>query len=188
MSKHPWQQYASAPVFLKALTWLTIVSFGFVLFHSYMLFTDYEPQRWVQEIYFNLLSGLPFFLFLTGSLIHEKKLRLFTLGFFSVFFAGYVLNILNAWEMVNISGLQWIMGITLLGLLVCYLVHFFRKKKGVLDFIKLLWFICISYSFLAQRFVPGGGHAGKFLLAAICLFPLLMIWGLFAFFRKHRTG
>jgi hypothetical protein len=181
---HPWRHYSTSPLFLKILSWLTVLGCGFVIFHFYMLWTDYEPQRWVQELYFNLLCGLPFFLFLTGTLIHDKKLRVLTGIFFGVFTICYFLNVLNAWDYLAIGGLQWPLGVSLLGLFIVYLVHFSRKKIMLLEIVKLLWFISISYSFLAQRFIPGGGKAGYFLLASMFLFPLMMALGFWKYFRK----
>jgi hypothetical protein len=184
---HPNEKYDTSPLPLKITAWLSLIACGFVIFHTAMLWTNFNPQRWVQEVYFNLLCGLPFFLFLTGTLIHDRRLRIPTALFFTVFFIAYVVNIFNAWEVVSVGRLQYVLGVALLGLFVTYCIHFFRKQKDALEYIKMAWFICISYSFLAQRFVPGGGKAGYFLLGSMILFPILMGAGFVKYFRRNKA-
>jgi hypothetical protein len=184
---HHWQHYATAPVWLKILSWICLVSTGFVSFHSIMLWGDYQPENWVQEIYFNLLCGLPLFVFTIGSMIQNKKFRWPLLVFGGVFGGGYLLNIFNKWYELEISHLQWVGGISLLGWFVSYCIHLVKKNKKAYDIVHFIWFASISWSYIAQRFVPGGGKAGYFLLTSMILFPVIMVWGFIRFFKEPKA-
>jgi hypothetical protein len=180
--KHPWQRYSTSPAWLKIICWLSLAGFAFVLFHTWMIKADYEPEVWISEIYFNLFFGLPFFLFLSGSLIHEKTSGKIAVALFGLFFAGYFVNFLNSKHLADISYMQYVTGISLVALFILYLIHLVKKKKQLLDIPKLLWFVSVSYIYIAQRFIPGGGHAGKVLELLIYLFLVVMIWGILNYF------
>lgn len=176
--------YHNSSLLLKIIFWLTLVALGFVLFHFTLMLLNYQAATWVTEIYFDLQCGLPFFLFLTGTFIHNKKLRIPLLLFFPAFFIGYVLNVLNRYEFISVYHLQYLMGPALLGLFVIYCIHFFQKnKKTLLDFLKIIWLLCITWAFLVPRFTSGF-YAGKFLIASMIIFPFLMGIGLYKYYRK----
>lgn len=176
--------YNNSSLLFKILFWLTLVALGFVIFHLIMMLLNYNAKTWVTEIHFDLQCGLPFFLFLTGTFIRDKKLRIPLLLFFPTFFIGYVLNVLNRYDVTSIYHIQYWMGAALVGLFVIYCIHFFKKrKKSLLDFLKILWFFSMSWSFLVPRFTFGF-YAGKFLIASLILFPFLMGFGLYTYFRK----
>lgn len=188
MQLHSWQRYSTAPLLLKLMAWCVFVAIGFLLFHSYILqFTEFAPKLWIQELYFNLLCGLPLFLLLTGASIHDKTFRWPVLLLLGVFVIAYVLNFLNFHEITDIYGLSFVMSGALVLLVLLYLAKFFLREKTVLDVLKLLWLICMSYSFIANRLIPNGGKQALFTLyAAVAILPFLMIWGMVVFFRKAK--
>lgn len=177
--------YQNSSAVFKILFWLCIPAFIFVLFHQVMMLLDFYPQTWVREIHFNLQNGIPFFLFLTGSFIRNKTLRIPMILFFSVFFLGYVLNSLDSWSIIHIRGLKWLIGPALLGLLITYILHFITKKeKRILDFLKISWFICIGYTQLSVVFPIISFKMFFFYETSGYLFIALMACGLYKFIRS----
>ena len=187
MQLHPWQRYSTAPLLLKLLTWCVFVVIGFLLFHTYILqFTEFSPKPWIQELYFNLLCGLPLFLLLTGASLHDRLFRWPVLLLVGIFFVSYVLNFLNFHEVTDIYGLSFVMSSTLVLLMLVYLAKFFLREKSLSGLLKLLWLISMSYSFIAKRLIPNGGKQALYTLyLAVGILPLMMIWGMVVFFRKE---
>lgn len=177
--------YQNASLLFKILFWLSVVSFGFVLFHFIMIQLEFYPQAWIRELHFTLQNGIPLFLFLTGTFIRNKSLRIPMILFFATFFIAYALNTLDSWGVLEIRNLKWILGPSLLGLLITYLIHFFKKeKKGILDFLKLLWFLCIAYTQLCILFSVISFKPFWFFEASTYLEIVLMSVGLFRFYRN----
>ncbi len=82
-------------------------------------------------------------------------------------------------------GLQWIIGPALFGLFVTYLIHFISKKeKGILDYLKLLWLLCIGYTQLSVLFPIISFKMFVFFEASTYIFIAMMAIGLFKFIRK----
>jgi hypothetical protein len=197
--------YKTSSPFIKILAWLTALAFVFTLFHLAMLQLDYIPNPVLGEIGTDLQHGIPFFFFLTGTSITNKTLRIPWLIFFPVFFISYVtLTVLSLdgiydWEFFNITRanyqiVKWIVGISLAGLCLTYLVHFLMRNargisnfsqlpKTILDILKLGWLLCLSYAFLSIQF-PIGFHGLFFLFLSTWFYVLLMFVGLFLYFRK----
>lgn len=191
MSDNNWSHYKTAPLLLRIFSWITIAGTLFFMFHSVILivYSDtLEPQAWVQEIYFNLFTALPIFLLFTGTLITEKKYRWPLWVFLGVFIIGHIINIFNTYELADIGGLQYPMSVALLGLFVTYVIHFIRKRKSVLDFLKISWFASLMWVYVAPRFIQSGHRAGWFLIAAECIFPVMMIVGLIQFYRTKTKN
>ncbi len=189
MPNAPTQSYHTAPLFYKILAWLTLVGLGFVAFHFFMVeLADNTAENWVREIYMTLLFGLPFFLFLTGSSLHDRKLRIPVLFFFAVFVAGYIMTQLNFYGIIDVNYVNYWMVPALGGLLLSYMVHFVLKKKiTLLDVLKFAWLIAVCWAYGGAR-VPWGKYAYQAFMVSICIFPLLMGTGLFVFFRKPRSS
>jgi hypothetical protein len=103
------------------------------------------------------------------------------------------------------------MGISLTGLFLVYLIHFFMDKtkglfsftkekfslslkspylnnlgKSVFDLLKLVWFFCIGFAFICIKF-PIGFHGLFFFNLSIWFFVFLMVVGLYRFFRKSAV-
>lgn len=145
---------------------------------------DLYPVAWLREVNFILQNGLPFFLFLTGSFIRNKKLRIPLLIFFPVFFIGYAIKTLDFWDFVDVRGVKWIICPALLGLMITYIIHFFTKRsKRVLDYIKIIWFLCIGYVLISVYFRIGFKITYLFEISA-WLSIFLMTCGLINYFRK----
>ncbi|HEU4716915.1 MAG TPA: hypothetical protein VFU15_03750 [Bacteroidia bacterium] len=177
-------RYSEAPLILRILAWPVIAGCGFVVFHALMLYLGYDAETWVKEIYITLQNGLPFFLFLTGSFVRDKKFRIPLLLFFPLFIACYFINMLYEYDVIGFGVTQWIIGPAELGLFLTYLFFFIlEKKKNVTSVLKILWFFCITWAYLVPKFTTGF-HAGSFFLASIFIFPFLMGFGLYDFFRK----
>jgi hypothetical protein len=207
--------YNNSSVFIKILAWLTVVAFGFVLFNMVMLKFNYVPKPALGEIYFTLQNGIPLFLFLVGTCIKNKHLKIPLLIFFPIFIICYFTNVFNNWDVINLRGrsaeiLKWVMGISLACLFLTYFIHFiFKKAKNlfnflkekpslligspfifklgqtVLDLLKLSWFFSIGYALICMKF-PIGFYGLTFFNLSIYLFPFLMGIGLFRYFRKSR--
>jgi hypothetical protein len=179
--------YYNSNLLLKVLSWITLAAFGFVIFHLVMMLIGFDPKPWIREVYIDLQNGIPFFLFLTGSFIRNRKLRIPMILFFSVFFIGYVLRTLDFYGLVDIDGnkLSWLIGPPLLGLLITYIIHFFSKpKKKILDYLKVIWFFCISYTLISVVFPIISYRALYFFYVTIIIFPFMMGIGFFNYFRK----
>lgn len=191
MNQGNWQNFRTAPLALKLFSFLAVLGTVFFVFHSIILIVyskTIEPQAWVQEVYFNIFTGIPIFLLFTGTMITEKRYRIALWTFLGIFILGHIINIFNTYEWIDIGGLQYPMSVALLSLFVTYCIHFFRKKKGILDIFKIIWFACLMWVYIAPRFIQSGHKAGWFLIAAQCIFPILMTIGLFQFYRNKQSN
>ncbi|HTF04035.1 MAG TPA: hypothetical protein VK826_08415 [Bacteroidia bacterium] len=190
MQTNTWNNYRTAPLLLKFFAWITILGTLFFVFHSIILIIfskTLEPAAWIQEIYFNSFCVLPIFLLFTGTFITEKKYRIPLWLFLGIFAVGHAINMLNTYEIVDIGRLQYPMSVALLGLFITYLIHFIKKQKNVLDFLKIAWFAFVMWVYIAPRFIQSGHKAGWFLIAAQLIFPVMMAIGMYHFFRKPKT-
>lgn len=176
--------YSNSSPLIRILAIVSVLVFAFVVFNIILeKFFDLYPVPWLREVHSNLQNGVPFFLFLTGSLIRNKKLRIPLLIFFPVFFIGYAIKMLNFWDLVDVRGVKWIICPALLGLMITYTIHFFTKKsKKILDYIKISWFLCISYVVLSIYFI--GFKTILLFEISTWLLVLLMTLGLINYFRK----
>lgn len=210
---HSNSSYNNSSVFIKILAWLTVIAFGFTLFNMVMLEFNMVPKPALGEIYFTLQNGIPLFLFLTGTFIKNRYLKIPMFIFFSAFSICYFINVFNNWDFIDLKGssaeiLKWSLGISLTALFLTYIIHFifskakrlfdFRKEKfsielgspfitklgqTVLDLLKLIWFFSIAYALICIKF-PIGFHGMVFFNLSIYLYPFLMGIGLFRFFRR----
>jgi hypothetical protein len=190
MNNAALRHHATSPFWYRLLAYFAVAGTLFYIFHTIILFifsATIEPEVWVQELYFNIFLGLPLFLFARGEMISRKSYRLPALIFMGISLLGYGANFLNAYEIIDVSGLQWPTSFALLGLFITYFIHFISKKKNIADYLKLVWFACIFWVFIAKRFVPHGGYAGWFLIAAQFIFPVMMIAGLFQYFKSPNS-
>lgn len=189
MTHNPWGNNKHAPVAIKALAWFSVLATIFVVAHSIIQFVfadDVAFEPWIGELYFALWQATPVFLYLTGSMIAEKKLRI-TANIFMVFYATYYLvNIGNAYEWVDIPHLQYPASAALIGLLVTWFIHFFRRKKEINDFFKFVWLFGLVYFFAVPRFVQSDHEGGNFYLASLAAFPIMMSIGLYKFFANKN--
>ncbi len=196
--------FHSASLLFKILAIACIPVLLFVIANVVISYFDIYPVKWLREVHIILQNGLPFFLFLTGSFIANKKLRTLLLIFFPLFLLTYTIKTLDAWEVIDfyeatgnlskaigISGLsnvlriKWIVGVPLLGLLITYTIHFFAKKqKNILDYVKIIWFLTIGYILLSVHF-PIGYHVTSIFEISTWILILLMTLGLINFFRKQ---
>src|ERR1041385_198228 len=141
---HYNSSYDNSSLLIKILAWLTLIAFGFVLFHLVMIAFGFVPRLYMMEIYFDLQNGIPVFLFLTGTFIQNKTFRIASILLLSVFFFGYLINAFDSYGFfdedhlnINIRGMKYVMGASLLPLLVLYSIHFIQKpQKTALDFLK----------------------------------------------------
>jgi hypothetical protein len=176
--------YSNSSLLIRILAFVSILALAFVVFNIILeQFFDLYPVAWLREIHSILQNGLPFFLFLTGSFIRNKKLRIPLLIFFPVFFIGYAIKMLNFWDFTDVYGVRWIICPALLGLMLTYTIHFFAKKsKKILDYIKIIWLLCIGYVMLSIYFI--GFKTILLFEISTWLMVLLMIGGLVNYFRK----
>ncbi|MCK6640888.1 MAG: hypothetical protein L6Q81_12475 [Bacteroidia bacterium] len=190
MNNAALRHHATAPLWYRLIAYIAVAGTLFYIFHTVILFifsATLEPAVWVQELYFNIFVGMPVFLFARGEMISRKSYKYPSLIFMGIAILGYGANFLNAYEVIDVSGLQWPTSFALLGLLITYLIHFITKKKSLTDYLKLAWFACIFWVFIAKRFVPHGGYAGWFLIAAQVIYPFMMIAGLLHFFKSPKN-
>ncbi len=198
MTLSPNTHYSNTSLLFKILGITSILVLAFVIFHVILAMLDLYPVPWLREIHFILQNGfLPFFLFLTGTFIHNKKLRIPLLIFFPLFFIAYLLKTLDFWGYVDIqpirlsifggiyfSIIKWVLCPALLGLMITYTIHFFAKrKKFLLDYIKVIWFLAIGYVTLSIYF-PIGFRTMYLYEITVWILILLMTLGLINFFRK----
>ncbi|CAN5913322.1 hypothetical protein BH11BAC7_BH11BAC7_08550 [soil metagenome] len=184
MALSPNTNYYNASPLLRISGIACIPVFLFVVVHIVMGYFEIYPVAWLRELHFILQNGLPFFLFLTGTFIHNKKLRIPLLIFFPVFIIGYTIKTLDFWGLIDVHGVKWIICPALLGLLITYVIHFFAKKsKRVLDYLKIIWLLCLSYVLFSIYF-PIKFHTIYFFEASTWILILLMTLGLVNFFRK----
>lgn len=148
----------------------------------------FSVATWTQELYFNIWVALPLFLFICGKSLQDNKLNKLLLVFTGLFGVCYLLNIGNAYEWVDIPHLQFPMSIALLGILTTWLLAVRKRKKSVLDLLKLLWLFGLIYSFVVPRFVPSGHEAGNFLLGSMFVFPFMMTLGFVQFFYSPKAS
>ena len=176
--------YSNSSLPIRILAIVSIFVLAFVVFNIILeKFFGLYPVPWLREVHSNLQNGIPFFLFLTGSFIRNKKLRIPLVIFFPAFFIGYVIKMLNFWDVVDVHGVKWVISAALLGLMITYTIHFFTKKsKKILDYIKITWFLCISYVVLSFYFI--GFKTILLFEISTWLLVLLMTWGLINYFRK----
>jgi hypothetical protein len=201
MPNAPTQSYHTAPLFYKILAWLTLVALGFVAFHFVMEeLMDKLAANWVREIYMTLLFGLPFFLFLAGSTIRDRIARPLVLLALAGLFAGYAIKQLDFFDIADLPSTSTVIAISAGGLAVIYLVYFIFKMKRkwrenasgsrnelLLDLLKLSWLIAICTAFVGVHVQWGKFlHPLRALQVSIFIFPLLMAFGLYVFFRKPR--
>ena len=176
--------FSNSSLLFKILAIGCIPVLGFVVVHIVLGFFELYPVSWLREIHFILQNGLPFFLFLTGSFIANKKLRIPLLVFFPAFFIGYAIKTLDFWGFIDVRGVKWIICPALLGLMITYTIHFFAKvNKQILDYIKIIWFLIIGYVLLSVYFPIGFKTIYLFETSSYIL-VLLMTLGLINFFRK----
>jgi hypothetical protein len=177
--------YSNSSLLIRILAIVSMLVFAFVVLNIILeKFFDLYPVAWLREVHFILQNGLPFFLFLTGSFILNKKLRIPLLIFFPVFFIGYAIKTLDFWDYVDVRGVKWIIAPALLGLMITYTIHFFAKKsKKILDYIKIIWFLCIGYVLLSVYF-PIGFKTVILFEVSTWLLVLLMTLGFINYFRK----
>lgn len=179
--------FSNSSLFYKILAFLCFPAMAFVLMNIILARFDIYGKTWIREIDIILRNGLPFFLFLTGSFIRNKKLRIPLLIFFPVFFAGYALKTMDYYGLVDLR-VKWIICPALLGLVLTYSIHFFAKKdKSLLDYLKILWLLMISYVMLSI-FFPIGVKIIYFFEGSTYLMLLLMSFGLFEYFRKPEEN
>lgn len=191
-----WQHHSTAPIFIRLLSYVSVIALGFFLFHTTIMFVydaeinsgKFEVATWTQELYFNIWVALPLFLLVCGQSLQNKKLNKLLLVFTGLFAVCYLLNIGNAYEWVDIAHLQFPMSIALLGIFTIWIIAVLKRKKTILDILKLLWLFGLIYSFVVPRFVPSGHEAGNFLLGSMLVFPFMMTIGFIHFFRKPKTA
>ena len=183
--------YSNSSLIIKILAILCVPAMVFVSLNIILAWFEIYGKTWIREIDIVLRNGLPFFLFLTGSFIRNKKLRIPLLIFFPVLFAGYVLKTLDFYGIVDLN-MTWVICPALLGLVFTYSIHFFAKKgKAPLDYLKMTWFLVASYVVLSIFFhiripVKGFGAVRLFEINTY-LMLLLMSFGLYGYFRKPGT-
>jgi hypothetical protein len=190
-----WQHHSSAPLAVKLLVYISFTALLFFLFHAAMMFTHdeeinngtYSVATWVQELYFNIWVTLPAVLLVTGKSLQDKKRSKLLLAFCALFAVCHLLNIGNTYEWVDIRHLQYPSSIALLGILITWIIIVSKRRKTILDALKLLWLFGMIYSFIVPRFVPGGHEAGNFLVGSMLVFPFMMAVGFVNFFRKPNT-
>ncbi|CAN5406986.1 hypothetical protein BH09BAC5_BH09BAC5_14780 [soil metagenome] len=176
--------YSNSSLLFKILAIACIPAMAFTILNYVLVeFMELTPKSWILELNLILQNGLPFFLFMTGSFIHNKKLRIPLLIFFPIFFIGYTLKTLDFYGFVDLHT-KWIIVPSLVGLMITYIIHFFSKsKKLLLDFLKLAWFIMIGYTLLSLYF-----HIGYKVVyifeASFFVMLIIMTIGLIKFFRK----
>lgn len=181
------RNFHSASLLFKILAVASILVLLFVVVHMVMGYFEIYPVPWLREVHFILQNGLPLFLFLTGSFIANKKLRIPLLIFFPVFIIGYTMKTLDFWGVIDVHGIKWIICPALLGLLITYVIHFFAKEpKRILDYLKIIWFLCISYVLFSIYF-PIGFRTIYFFEASTWILILLMTLGLIHYFRKPAS-
>jgi hypothetical protein len=195
--------YSNSSALFRILAIACIPALLFVLVNVILRYFNIFPVAWLSEVHSIVHNGLPFFLFLTGTFILDKKLRTPLLIFFPLFFISYAIKTLDYWEffdfyegirqfskwlglpvLIQIFKMKWIITVPLLGLLITYTIHFFSKKsKGLLDFIKIIWLFCISYVLLSVYF-PIHFYPVEVYEATTWIMTLLMVLGLRNYFRK----
>jgi hypothetical protein len=176
--------YSNSSLLIRILAVISVLALAFVVLNIILeKVFDLYPVAWLREVHSILQNGLPFFLFLTGSFILNKKLRIPLLIFFPVFFIGYSIRTLDFWDFVDAPSMKWVICPALLGLMITYTIHFFTKKsKKILDYIKIAWFLCIGYALLSAFII--GFKTILFFEISSWLVILLMTWGLINYFRK----
>lgn len=179
---------ASLPFRILAIACVPVLLF--VAVHMIMGYFEIYPVLWLKEVHFILQNGLPFFLFLTGSFIANRRLRIPLLICFPLFFIGYALKTLDYWGFIDIYEifpwlkLKWVICPALLGLIITYTIHFFSKRnKIILDYIKVIWFLAISYITLSIYFKIGFKTMDLY-EASTWILLLLMVIGLIKYFKK----
>jgi hypothetical protein len=187
--------FFNSSLLFKILAIACIPALVFVIIHMILGYMERYPVAWLRELHSIVQNGLPFFLFLTGSFIRNKKLRIPLLIFFPLFFIAYTLKTLDFHGIIDIHPIKlgegryinivkWILCPALLGLMITYTIHFFAKKqKIVLDYLKILWFLVIGYVLLSVYF-PVGFKVMRFFEVSTWLVIVLMIYGLINYFRK----
>lgn len=195
MNLNSWRNYRTAPLSIKLLAWLCIPATLFFIFHTFVQFA-YETEinegrlaidTWVYELYHFIWWALPFFLFITGTMIAHKKLRILAAISGILFASCYFMNLGNAYEYVDIPHLQYPQSIALLGLFTTWMIHLLRRKKHFSDIFKFIWLFGLCYSFIVPRFVRSGHESGNFYLASLFVFPVMMTIGLIYFSNKNQT-
>jgi hypothetical protein len=185
MTHAPWGNYRTAPLLIKLFGWLCIPATLFFVVHTIIQFIYSDTiiyAVWIDELYHVLWNALPVFLYLSGSMIADKKLRITTNVFIVLYGSFSLLNFGNAYEWVDIPHLQYPQTIALIGLLTTWLIHLFRRKKHILDLFKFIWLFGLTYVFAVPRFVQSGHEAGNFYFASLFAFPVMMGIGLYLFF------
>ena len=88
---------------------------------------DIAFEAWIGETYFIVWQSAPLFLYLTGTMISDKKLRITANIFLVLYGVYYILNLGNTYEYVDIPHLQYPASIALTGLTVTWLIHLRRN-------------------------------------------------------------
>jgi hypothetical protein len=182
-------KFSDSPLIIKILAFLCIPAMLFIIMNMILAAYEIYGKIYIREIDIILRNGLPFFLFLTGSFIRNKKLRIPLVIFFPLVFIGYAIKMLDYYDVVDMN-VKWILCPAVFGLLLTYSIHFFAKKqKSPLDYLKMLWLLLVSYILLSVYF-SGIGIRFKYFNMIILfeavpyLMLLLMCYGLFEYFRK----
>lgn len=189
MTHNPWGNYKHSPTSIKILGWLCIPAVLFFIAHTIIQFVyadDIIFSPWIGELYTMIWLATPLFLYLTGSMIGNKKMRITTNVFLVLYGSCFLLNLGNAYEWVDIPHLQYPMSIALLGILTLWIIHVIRREKNILDLFKFIWLFGLTYSFIVPKFVPHKHEAGNFYFASIFIFPVMMIIGLYYFFANKN--
>lgn len=191
MKNESWAHFSTAPVWIRIFSILTAATTVFYAFHLVILFAfeaQVSPANWINEIYFYIACVFPVFLLLIGTLSRNKKLARIAWPAALMFGICIALNIPNSMELINIYHLQFPASLGLLIALTVYIIYFIRKKKNVLDVIKLIWLFSFAYFYIVPKFISGGHQAGWFLVAMQFIYPVMMTYGLIQFFRTPKTN
>jgi hypothetical protein len=197
-------RYSNSSLLFKILGIACIPVLAFVLFHMVLTLFDLYPVAWLREVHFILQNGfLPFFLLLTGTFIRNKNFRIPLLIFLPLFFIAYTIKTLDYWgfidyynwtglvnkspgsgDFINILRLKWIICLPLLGLMLTYTVYFFVKRsKKIIDYLKVIWLLAISYVTFSIYF-PIGKKIIYLYEVSTWVLVLMVIFGLINYFRK----
>lgn len=194
MTHNPWGNNKNAPLAVKILAWLCIPITLFFLAHTIIRFafsSSLNYEIWIDEIYLGLWVVAPIFLYLTGSLISEKRLRIITNCALLLFGSCYLLNLANLYEWVDIPHLQYPMSVALITILVVWFKHLYRtgalKFTGTLKKLAVTFAVMYGISFVLMVLIGYGLIRIPYFTYVVFtpLIALIIVWTIHLMRSRH---
>ncbi len=176
--------YSNSNILFKILAFACFPAIAFVILNYVLVeIMEYYPQNYIRELNLIIQNGLPLFLFLIGTSIRNKTFRIPITVFLAVFTIAYTLKTLDFFGLIDIR-VKWILCPSLVGLVITYVIYFFTKTTKIfLDYLKVIWFLLLSYVLLSVYF-PIGFKTIYLFQTSYFVMLLLMTMGLINYFRK----